>query len=259
MAGVARLPADKLQKGRELLSTLATRRKVTLGELQQALGFLNFICKVISPGRAFLRRIHDLTRGVQRRHHYIRLSNAARADIHAWLCFLNEHNGISILRRVRWLSSDAIRLYSDAAASCGFAAVLGTHWLGGFFPVSWQSYHISILELYPIVVAVILWAPKLKDKCINFHCDNSNVVHAINSQTSKQPKLMALLRKLVVACLKGNILFTATHVPGYQNVIPDLISRFQVQRARQLAPWLDSGATTVPDSLQPQNILCDTY
>ena len=40
------------------------RRKVTLVELQSLLGLLNFACKVIRPGRAFLRRLINLTCGL---------------------------------------------------------------------------------------------------------------------------------------------------------------------------------------------------
>jgi len=40
----ARLPEDKLQKCRTLLTTFSRRRKATLRELQSLLGFLNFTC-----------------------------------------------------------------------------------------------------------------------------------------------------------------------------------------------------------------------
>ena len=60
----ARLPVDKLQKCRMLLRTFYKRRKVTLRELQSLLDVLNFTCSVIVPGRAFLRRTIDLTRGL---------------------------------------------------------------------------------------------------------------------------------------------------------------------------------------------------
>ena len=59
----ARLPEDKLQKCRLLLESFCRRRKVTLRELQSLIGLLNFTCSVIVPGRAFLRRLIDLTIG----------------------------------------------------------------------------------------------------------------------------------------------------------------------------------------------------
>ena len=62
----ARLPQEKLDKCRELLSAFLRRRKVTLQEIQSLTGLLNFACTVIVPGRAFLRRLIDLTIGVQK-------------------------------------------------------------------------------------------------------------------------------------------------------------------------------------------------
>ena len=83
----ARLPNDKLQKCRVLLHAFYRRRKVSLKELQSLLGLLNFTCAVVVPGRAFLRRMIDLTRGVKRPHHRIRLTKEAKHDIKVWLNF----------------------------------------------------------------------------------------------------------------------------------------------------------------------------
>ena len=59
----ARLPQEKLDKCHELLSAFLRRRKVTLQEIQS---LLNFACTVVVPGRAFLRRLIDLTIGVRK-------------------------------------------------------------------------------------------------------------------------------------------------------------------------------------------------
>ena len=72
----ARLPEVKLQKCRELLTDFQKRRKVTLRELQSLTELLNFTCSVVLPGRAFLRRLFDLTKGVRLAHHRIRLTKA---------------------------------------------------------------------------------------------------------------------------------------------------------------------------------------
>ena len=55
------LPQEKLDKCRELLSTFLRRRKVTLLEIQSLTGLLNFAYMVVVPGRAFLRRLIDLS------------------------------------------------------------------------------------------------------------------------------------------------------------------------------------------------------
>ena len=56
-----RLPKDKLEKLKTILSSFLHTKKVTLIELQSLIGFLNFAYAVVSPGHAFLRRIIDLT------------------------------------------------------------------------------------------------------------------------------------------------------------------------------------------------------
>ena len=58
----ARLPEDKLLKCRAMLLNFQARRSVRLKELQSLIGLLNFTCLVVVPGRAFLRRMIDLTK-----------------------------------------------------------------------------------------------------------------------------------------------------------------------------------------------------
>lgn len=92
---VARLPQDKLKKCHELLSDFLHRKKVTLKELQSLIGLLNFACSVIIPGRAFLRRLIDLTIGYKAPHHYVRLTCTVKDDLKVWVNFLHNFNGKS--------------------------------------------------------------------------------------------------------------------------------------------------------------------
>ncbi len=110
----------------------------------------------------------------------------------------------------------------------------------GHWPRSWSTFHIAILELYPIVVAVNLWGAQIANKCIIFHCDNEAVVFIINRQTSKDCILMPLVRNLVLCCMNFNILIQASHIPGLYNVTSDKLSRFQFKAARRATPILDS-------------------
>ena len=85
--------------------------------------------------------------------------------------------------------------------------------------------------------------------------DNYGVVGIINKTTSMNQGIVKLVRQLVLACLRYTILFQARHVPGYQNVIADHLSRLQFEKARQIAPWLDPTPGTIPDPLRPQVLL----
>ena len=75
----ARLPQEKLDKCQAIISAFLKRRKVSLQEIQSLTGLLNFACSVvIIPGRAFLRRLIDLTLGVIRPHFRIRFRAVPR-------------------------------------------------------------------------------------------------------------------------------------------------------------------------------------
>jgi len=70
----ARLPSEKVLWYVNFLSAFLTRKKVTLKELQSLTGLLNFTCSVVLPGRAFLRRLFDLTVSITPQH-LVRLSS----------------------------------------------------------------------------------------------------------------------------------------------------------------------------------------
>ena len=156
----ARLPEDKLEKCRTMLLDFYKRRKVTLRELQSLIGLLNFTCSVVLPGRAFLRRLIDLTRGIRRPHFKIRLNKDAKSDLIVWLSFLEQYNGRTFFLDER-MSASRYEITSDAAGSKGYGALFKTHWFYGSWPESWQSLNITVLELFPIVIVLHIWADQL--------------------------------------------------------------------------------------------------
>lgn len=56
MALICRLPDLRLIKTCECLRLAKRKRTLTLKELQSLIGFLNFACLIVVPGRTFLRR-----------------------------------------------------------------------------------------------------------------------------------------------------------------------------------------------------------
>ena len=123
-----RLPLDKLLDARANINSSYQRKKVTFRDLQSLIGTLNFACKVIVPGRTFLRRLINLTVGVANPNHLIRLTVEARLDLAAWNFFLDQFNGKSLCLVDDWFSLDCIRLYSRP---CGFvfSAIHGKRWV----------------------------------------------------------------------------------------------------------------------------------
>ena len=118
-----------------------------------------------------------------------------------------------------------------------------------------EGYDISVLELYPIVLALFVWGSHLKNKSILFLCDNMAVVEVINSQSCRDPYLLTLLRHLVIICLYHNIWFKAKHIKGKLNFVADYISRFQINQARLVQPSLDLYPTLVPEEFRLSQIM----
>ena len=186
----ARLPSDKVLRCVNLLSAFLTRKKVTLQELQSLIGLLNFACSVVLPGRAFLRRLIDLTVGIKRLQHLVRLNSAVKSDLRVWLTFLSDFNGCSFFMHEGW----GIR-----SGALGFGAVFGDQWCYGKWPESWKSYNIAVLEFYPIVLSVLLWGHRMKNKRVLLFTDNEALVHVINKNSCRDPLLMSFVRKLALS------------------------------------------------------------
>ena len=251
----ARLPKEKVIKCVDLLQHFLTRKKVRLKELQSLIGFLNFACSVIVPGRVFLRRLINLTIGIKHLAHQIRLSNEVKQDLRMWKTFCSGFNCRSFFLEDAWASSEHLNFYTDAAKSLGFGIVFGASWTYGEWPENWKVKDISFLEFFPILLALNLWCDRLKNKRVMFISDNDSVVHVINKQTAKDKHLLVLLRQLVLICLNNNILFRARHIKGCKNVFADSLSRLHVDKFKKLAKgWdMDCLRTRVPNHLQPEN------
>ena len=233
------------------------RKRVPLKELQSLIGLLNFACSVITPGRVFIRRLINLTIGVRRAHHSIRLTRETNKDLRIWETFLASFNGKSFFLEEAWSTSYNLKFYTDAAQSSGYGILLGKHWAYGTWPDAWKANNICFLELFPIVVGHSTWCSELRNKRVLFMTDNESVVHVINKQTAKDPKMLGLLRAMVLICLRNNIFFRARHIPGVKNVLADSLSRLQVDKFHTLSRGMDPTPTPLPAHLLPENWVID--
>lgn len=154
----ARLPDDKIQKIKLALAAVRKKKKIKLRDLRSLIGLLNFACYVVVPGRAFLRRLINLTIGVSKPYHKIRLNKQARLDLKAWAEFIDNVNGRSIFLDEVWKDSEKLQMYTDAAGSLGYGAVFGSKWFyGKWVDINMQEFSITVKERFPIVVAIEIW------------------------------------------------------------------------------------------------------
>ena len=67
---VARLPVDKIEKFSNLVQEVIHSKSIKLHQLQSLCGMLNFASGIITPARAFNRRLYDLGIGLSKSYYY---------------------------------------------------------------------------------------------------------------------------------------------------------------------------------------------
>lgn len=250
-----RIPMPKVEEIRQKIKDMLARKKCTLQQMQSLIGSLNFACRAIVPGRPFCRRLINATCGLTQPHHHLRITLDMKEDLKLWLQFFEEFNGISVFHERFWVSNEDLQLFTDSAgaANLGFGAYFAGKWAYASWPQAWVDQgitdDITVLEMFPLLVCLHIWGEDLRNKKIVFRCDNLASVHIVNSMTSKNERVMIILRALTLLCLKLNIAFKAQHVSGCVNLLADSLSRFNFQKFHDLAPAADLVPTPVPSHL----------
>jgi hypothetical protein len=192
------------------------------------------------------------TIGIKKPYHHIHVTREHKDDIDMWLHFLTHFNGISIFMDKFPVQSTTLNLHTDSCPR-GYGGTYRSHYFHGFFPTNWEHFNIAVLELYPILLALHLFADDMDNKHIILYTDNMAVYHILQTKTTKHPKLLHLLRLLVLHTLKHNILFTARHISGKTNILADALSRNSHTSLMLQEHHMDRQPTEVPDHLQPVN------
>ncbi|MCP3889262.1 MAG: hypothetical protein GY702_10365 [Desulfobulbaceae bacterium] len=244
------VPPDKVKKALDLIAEIMPCKRVTLRRLQSLAGLLSFFTRALPSARCFIRRIFDLFKGVSIPSHHIRLNSGAKADLKAWQTFLTQFNGTNIITHLHWSDDPDCTVVTDASGS-NFAGVFGRSWFWGRFPNHWMDKSIAVKEMVPIYIAFRLWGQNFVNKRIVFYTDNESVSFCLQHHTSHDSTIMSMLRKMVVQAMQHNIVFTACHIPGASNTLADALSRLQLHKARQVAPWLHSSPDQVPSHYFP--------
>ena len=247
----SRLPTDKLIRITDLLTDFLHRKTCTKRELLQLLGHLNFAMRIIIPGRSFVSHLLRLSTTVKELHHHVHLSAASREDIRMWMLFLRQWNGICMFHDVTTTAASDMELYTDAALTLGYGGYYNGHWFSEKWPSDLPEFRditisMAFLELYPIVVAALLWGSRWSGRRILFHCDNLSTVHIIRKGRSPVYSIMCLMRQLTWLAAKYNFYVTAEHIPGVNNVYADMLSRLQVQKFKELVPQADTRPQKCP-------------
>ena len=239
------LPGDKLEKLKRAVQEWGDKGICTKKELLSLIGFLSFACKVVRPGRIFLRRLIDLSTSGPSLSSKIVVSDEALLDIWWWRDFIDEWNGVELILS-KQLTSAELGLYTDASNS-GMGAVMGSHWFMKAWPASYKLYHINVLELFAIATALRTWGEHYRDVDLVVFTDNKPITQIWLSGTTKNKAIMHILHYLFFFLARRNINVRLQHIYGYRNTHADSLSRLQVDAVK--TSQFDPLPTAVPDDI----------
>ena len=198
-----------------------------------------------------MRRLIDRTCGVKSNFHRVRITDGIKEDLKMWMNFLNSFNGKCMFIEPKWLTGN-IELFSDSCKT-GFGATCGSQWFAGCFPPE-INLNITILELYPILIGIIIFKDIFSGKRVIINTDNKDLISVIAKKTSKETKIMPLVRELVLQTMNHSIVLNPRHIRGRDNSICDALSRSNFQRFRALAPHMEAEPVSIPKHLLPSQL-----
>ena len=258
------MPIDKIDKALEQIEYYLDRqnKKTTVLRAQQICGLLNFLCKCVVPGRAFVTRLYSMTGNKGKKlkpHHHVRITEEHRLDIMVWKIFLQQPD---VYCRpfidFTTISAEEIDMYSDASGNheLGYGALCGSSFLVGKWDSTFMKIHqpsIEFLELYALTAGVLVWIKRFSNKRICLFVDNESVMHMVNNSSSKCKNCMMLIRLITLESLIQNVRVSAKHVSSEENGLTDSLSRHDFKRFRKLGPHMERYPTPMPKELIPMS------
>ena len=244
-----RLPEMKLKSLTSTVKEWYGRKSCTKRELLSFIGLLSHACKVVRPGRRFLRRLINLSTGTRSLNRCIRLNGECRSDIGWWYTFLPQWNGISMLWDGQKEHPDH-QAWSDASGSWGCGAYWGSRWLQFPWSEEARGWPISVKEMVPVMWGCFVWGECWRGGVVRWNCDNLAVVEVITRGSSKDGHLSHILRCIHFAEAKYSFTLVANHVAGVDNDKADDLSRNRLSSFLSKVSEADGYPTVVPQWLQ---------
>ena len=247
-AGVMRLPEDKLSRLKDLLAHWSSKKSCRRRQLESLVGSLQHACRIVKPGRAFLRRAIDLLRSpsATEGHHHLRLNREFRADLQWWQTFAVHWNGVSMLPCPPQPTFSAT---SDASGRWGCGAWSGSSWFQFRWPAAAEDRHISFKELFAGLVSAAVWGKHWRGTRVQWRCDNQPAVQAVCKRSCRDHDLMHLIRCLFFLEAWFGFEMIATHLPGRENMLADDLSRDRLSAFLSKAPSANPTPTPLPPEL----------
>ena len=186
------LPADKLQRTRELVSTWIFKKTAIKHRILLLIGVLQHSTRIIQPGRTFLSRMYARTAKLWELHFYTRLNEEFQSDLCWWDTFLESWNGLSLFQctTTQKILTPGFSIQTDASDFWGCGNLFQERWLQLKWPPQWSTVNILFKELLSVVLSCAVWSPLLTQHKVLFQCYNNSVVEKLQKGSARDSTVM---------------------------------------------------------------------
>ena len=235
------LSPERLARISALLEAARLWSSCTEQELQSLCGVLLWAGRCVPAGRTFLSRLLFPLRGSDCPK-VLAVTADMKEDIAWWSEFMASWNGVSLIPSSPW----GHQLFTDATPEAG-GACYGSACFNFRFPPA-VSHHINYKELFTLALAVHAFAPLLAGsrQLLLCRCDNGAAVAQCNRRIGRSPEVAALLRSIHFAAARNDFSVRVQFILGADNGPADALSRFQMDRFRELVPSADPSPSRLP-------------
>ena len=218
--GTIAVPPEKLQKIMHMCTAWENRSQVRKRDLQSLLGSLMHITKCVKSSRSFLNRMLQNLRNAKNAD-IVELNEEFYKDLTWFKNFLPHFNGVCLYNH---------QLLQGIVQVDASLQGLGGRWNNCVYslqiPLGMDNLGIVQLEMLNVYLALRIWAKYWAGRRVRFECDNQAVVTVLKTGRTRDPVLAAYARNIQMLASVFDIEVTVIHLPGIQNTVADLLSRW---------------------------------
>ena len=206
-------------------------------QLQSIIGSLMFVAKCVKPTRYFVNRLLNALREAKDK--TIKVNEDMKRDLKWFMDFLPRFNGTATYKHPIIEQSHTLAI--DACLT-GVGGVWQNKVYTAPIPDWLQQYgnmHITHFEMINIIIAIKLWGNEWVGQKVILYTDNEAVVTICNQGFTRDTVLATIARNIWLYTAEKDICLQVLHLPGKDNVIADLLSRWggvagQISKLQQL-------------------------
>ena len=230
------IPTGKLEKAIVLLKDWACRTSASRRQIQQLLGKLLHLSRVVRPGRLFVNRMLETLRRAERLDTFVPLPTDFHDDVLWWLRNIQHWNGISFLRFTQYhnkITLDAsTNGYWNGRAGIGGFNFIRNEYFRCTVPDNYTLLRIEDLELVAHLLAARVWGWSWSGLEIHGKTDSEPCEYLLRHGKSRSPHRLSMSRLFCELQQQFCFLWVPDGIRSKDNILADCLSRWSVLERR---------------------------